>query len=156
MHKHKAYARWPIEHPIIPTGDSYVDPPSPLESASDEPPPLTDTSTENTDDEGADNRNSCQDHHAGCVERRRCNKFHSPPGRVASNLPGRPYVMLGRLHVPLTVFDTGATTHIVSSMGALSTGGNERAALELASAAATTAGVTVVTTDNACLGSNGN
>jgi hypothetical protein len=146
MHKHKAF--------IIPTSDSYVDPPLNLESASDEPPPLSDTSTESTDDEGAGNRNSCQDHHDGCVDRRRCNKYHCPPGRVASNLPGRPYAMLDRLHVPLTVFDTGATTPIVSSMGALSTGGNEHAALEVASAAAITAGVVAVTTDNACFGSN--
>jgi hypothetical protein len=152
MHKHKAFARWPIEHPIIPVGNSNVDPPSPLESPSDEgsedariqpiildypvpecaftwaagpdePPPLADTSTENTDDEGADN------------------SISAPP----------------------TVFDTGANTHIVSSMGAFSgtvtegncsTGGNERAALEVASAAAYKAGGMVVTTDNACLGFN--
>jgi hypothetical protein len=122
MHKHKAYARWPIEHPIIPTSDSFVDPPSPLESASDEPPPLEDTSTENTDDEGADDRTSAPttvydtgatahvvpsmgassgavaegNFSAGGNERTALahNLFHFAPGRVATNLPGRPHGLL--------------------------------------------------------------
>jgi hypothetical protein len=153
MHKHKSYARWPLEQPIIHV-DNSNDPgsPSPLESPSDEgpedaqiqpiildypapegaftwaagpdePPPLADTSTENTDDEGADDSTS------------------APP----------------------TVYDTGANTHVVTSMGAFSgtvaegncsTGGSERAALEVASTAAYRAGGMVVTTDNACLGFN--
>jgi hypothetical protein len=64
-----------------------------------------------------------------------------------------------RTSAPTTVYDTGATTHVVTSMGAFSgavaegncsTGGSERAALEVAYRA----GGIVVTTDNACLGFN--
>lgn len=46
-------------------------------------------------------KNCCKDHLGiGCT-RPKCNKFHFAPGRVASNLPGRPHVLLGRLHSSL-------------------------------------------------------